>query len=70
MKTIQVILVLVAAAGMKAEPTSRLDEILAERAEKARNLQPDDPTKLERRLDWLRDSAFLKNFGEVLLGCG
>jgi outer membrane protein assembly factor BamA len=70
MKTIQVILVLVAAAGMKAEPTSRLDEILAERAEKSRDLQPDDPTKLERRLDWLRDSPFLKNFGEVRPGLG
>lgn len=65
MKTIQLILLLVAASSLKAETTSRLDEILAERAEKSRNLQPDDPTKLERRLDWLRDSAFLENFGEL-----
>jgi outer membrane protein assembly factor BamA len=65
MKHISWILVLAAAAGVKAETTSRLDEILAERAEKTRLLQPEIPGKMERRLDWLRDSAFMKNFGDL-----
>ena len=68
MKTIRLILVLAAVVSLKAEPTSRIAEILAERAEKTRKLQPDDPTKLEQRLDWLRDSPFLKNFGEIKTG--
>jgi outer membrane protein assembly factor BamA len=68
MKTIRLILVLATAAALKAESESRIAEILAERAEKTRNLQPDNPTTLEQRLDWLRDSPFLKNFGEIKTG--
>jgi hypothetical protein len=68
MKTIRLVLVLATAAALKAESGSRIAEILAERAEKTRNLQPDNPTTLEQRLDWLRDSPFLKNFGEIKTG--
>ena len=65
MKHISWILVLATLGGSKAETPSRLAEILAERAEKTRQLHPEEPSKLERRLDWLRDSSFLNNFGDV-----
>jgi outer membrane protein assembly factor BamA len=66
MKHISWILVLAAATGVKAEPVdSRIGQILAERAEKTRLLEPEAPTKMERRMDWLRDSAFLRNFGDL-----
>ena len=65
MKHISWILVLASVGGIKAETPSRIAEILAERAEKSRQLQPEAPTRIERKLDWLRDSAFLNNFGEI-----
>jgi outer membrane protein assembly factor BamA len=65
MKHISWILVLATLGGAKAETPSRIAEILAERAEKTRQLQPESPSKTERRLDWLRDSTFLNNFGDL-----
>jgi hypothetical protein len=65
MKHISWILVLATVAGVQAETPSRIAEILAERAEKARQLQPEAPTKMERRMDWVRDATFLKNFGDL-----
>jgi hypothetical protein len=66
MKHISWLLVLATAAAIKAEPAqSRIGQILAERAEKTRQLQPEAPTKMEQRLDWLRDSMFLRNFGDL-----
>ena len=65
MRFIHVIILIITAVAVKGESSSRIAEILAERAEKSRNLQPEDPSKLERRLDWLRDSSLFKNFGEL-----
>ncbi|HYP07548.1 MAG TPA: BamA/TamA family outer membrane protein [Bryobacteraceae bacterium] len=65
MKHISWVLVLATAACMKAETSSRIAEILAERAAKTQQLQPEAPSKMERRMDWLRDSEFLTNFGEI-----
>src|SRR5688572_21026453 len=65
MKHISWILVLATLGGAKAETPSRIAEILAERAEKTRQLQPEAPSNTERRLDWLRDSTFLNNFGDL-----
>lgn len=66
--SIFIILFLTTVSGAKAEPESRTEEILAERAEKTRQLRPEDPSKLERRLDWLRDSSLLHSFGEISEG--
>ena len=65
MKHISWILVLATLGGSKAETPSRIAEILAERAEKTRQLQPEGPSKMERRLDWIRDSNFLNHFGDL-----
>ena len=65
MRTPRLLLILAIASALNGEPASRIAEILAERDEKARQLRPETPTKMERRLDWLRDSGALDRFGDI-----
>jgi hypothetical protein len=68
MKQISLILVLATAVAIRAqtaEAPSRIAEILAEREQKMHQLQPEAPSKMERRMDWLRDTKFLQNFGDL-----
>ena len=58
MKWIVAAAAFIACAGLNAEEQSRLGQILAERREKLQNLQPEEPSKLEQRLNWIKDSRF------------
>src|SRR5688572_18622618 len=60
-------LALFSAAGLPAQ-TSRTDEILAEREQKASDLTPEAPSTWERRLDRFKDGRFLEKFSDGIGG--
>jgi outer membrane protein assembly factor BamA len=63
MKLTPIVLALAIAAGLHAQESSRIAEILAEREQKARGLRPDEPSKLERRLNWVKDRGVIEHLG-------
>jgi outer membrane protein assembly factor BamA len=63
MKLTPVVLALAITAGLHAQESSRIAEILAEREQKARGLTPDEPSRWERRLNWVKDSGVIEHMG-------
>jgi outer membrane protein assembly factor BamA len=68
MKLTPVVLAVAIAGTLQAEPSSRVAEILAEREQKARRLTPDQPSKWERRLNWIKDTGVVDRFDEGYSG--
>lgn len=49
---------------LPAEDATRTEQILAERSEKQKSLSAEEPTKLENRLNWIKDSGFTDRLSE------
>jgi outer membrane protein assembly factor BamA len=56
MKWIAAVAVLTVGTGLNAEEQTRTDQILAERRKKQPNLKPEEPSRLEKKLNWFKDS--------------
>jgi outer membrane protein assembly factor BamA len=64
MRTILTLVAMAAATGMRAQTGSRIGEIEAERDRKEEQLAPETPARLERRLNWVKESGILERFNE------
>jgi hypothetical protein len=60
MRATSTLVMLAVSAASHAQTTSRIDEVLAEREQKAASLAPENPSNVERRLDWVKDAAVLE----------
>ncbi|MEO8593542.1 MAG: BamA/TamA family outer membrane protein [Candidatus Solibacter sp.] len=63
-----VFLAVSATIPLLAQADSRLAEIAARQDEKAANVQPDTPNKVERGMNWFRDEDPLRKFSAGLAG--
>ena len=64
MKWIAIPVILATGLGLEAQEPTRAGQILADRAEKQLNLSDEEPTKIEKRLDWIKESNLLEKFNE------
>ena len=48
--------------ALAGEELTRAEEILADRDEKQQNLKAEEPSSLERKLDWIKDANVLERF--------
>ncbi len=65
--TINAVLLATATTLAGQEPT-RTELILAERDQKERTLKPEEPSKAEQRLNWIKDAGLLERFSEGIHG--
>src|SRR5687768_16754417 len=58
------------AAGIEVagQESTRVGQILAERERKEQELKPEEPSKLERRLNWVTDAGLLERANEGFHG--
>lgn len=73
MKRVAVLLFVAATVSVAGEPAvveekSRIAEIEAERDAKSTRLEPDSPSSMERRLNWVKDSHVLERYSEGFHG--